>query len=71
MTTKGPQSSHLRALALALGVLALLAGHVVVLHEFSSRVALPAALVAGVIVLVVIKHVGLLGQLYDRLRRRS
>jgi len=71
MTTKGPRSSHVSALVLALGVLALLAGHVVVLHELSSRVALPAAVVAGVIVLLVLRHLGLLGQVCDRLRRRS
>jgi hypothetical protein len=58
-------------LALGLVVLALLAAHVIVLHEISSRVALPAAIVAGAIALVALKHLGLLSELFDWFRRRS
>jgi hypothetical protein len=49
----------------------LVAGHGVILYYFSSHFALSSAVVAGVIVIAVIKHVGLLGALYGLLRRRS
>jgi hypothetical protein len=49
----------------------LVAGHGVILYYFSSHLALSSAVVAGVIVVAVIKHVGLLGSLYGLLRRRS
>ena len=48
----------------------LVAGHGIILYYFSSHLALSAAVASGVIVVVVIKHVGLLGSLYGRLRRR-
>ena len=47
-----------------------LVGHSVVLYYFLSHTALSAAVVSGVIVLIVIKHLGLLGSLYSLFRRR-
>ena len=61
-----------RALMLSAGVvLLLIAGHGVILYYVLSHKALSAAAVLGVIVLVVIKHLGLLGPLYALYRRRS
>jgi uncharacterized membrane protein YjjP (DUF1212 family) len=51
-------------------VIGLLAGHVVLLYYGVSHTALSAAVVSGVIVLIVIKHLGLLGPLYALIRRR-
>lgn len=48
----------------------LLAGHGVILYYASSHVTLSAAVLVGVIALLVIKHVGLLGPMYERFRRR-
>jgi membrane protein YdbS with pleckstrin-like domain len=45
----------------------LIAGHGIVLYYFSTYLALSVAVVS-VIVLVVLKHVGLLGSLYNLLR---
>ncbi len=63
---------HLRARAwmLAVGAIILIAGHGVILYYFSSHVALSAAVMSAVIILVVIKHLGLLGSVYALLRRR-
>jgi hypothetical protein len=52
-------------------VVGLLAGHGIILYNVSSHVLLPAAVLLGVIMVLVIKHVGLLGPLYSRLRRRG
>jgi hypothetical protein len=49
----------------------LVTGHAIILYYFSSHVAFSSAVVAGVIVVAVIKHVGLLGSLRGLLRRRS
>jgi hypothetical protein len=49
----------------------LAAGHGVILYLFSSHVALPASIVSGVIILVVVKHWGLLGPVSALLRRRK
>ena len=49
----------------------LIAGHGIFLYYISSYMALSAAVVSGVIILVVIKHLGLLGPLYVLFRRRS
>ena len=46
---------------LVVGVAVLIAGHGIILYYVSSHLALSAAVVSGVIVLVVIKHLGLLG----------
>ena len=50
---------------------ALIAGHGFFLYYFSSHFALSAAVMSGVVAVVVIKHGGLLGSLYGPLRRRS
>jgi membrane protein YdbS with pleckstrin-like domain len=60
-----------RAWMLAVGAIILIAGHAVILYYFSSHVALSAAVVSGVIILVVIKHLGLLGPVYALFRRRA
>jgi hypothetical protein len=49
----------------------LVAGHGILLYYFSSHPVMSAAVVSGVIVVLVIKHVALLGSLYGLLRRRS
>jgi membrane protein YdbS with pleckstrin-like domain len=48
----------------------LLAGHGVILYYVSSHMVLSAAALSGAIILLVMKHVGLLGQVYARFRRR-
>jgi membrane protein YdbS with pleckstrin-like domain len=65
--------SRPRALAwiIPVGVVILIAGHGIFLYYISSQIALSAAVVSGVIILVVIKHLGLLGPLYVLFRRRS
>jgi hypothetical protein len=52
----------------ALAVL-LIAGHGVILYYASSHLALSAGLVSGVILLIVIKHLGLFGPVYALFRR--
>ena len=54
---------------LALLAVLLIAGHGVILYYASSHLALSAGLISGVIVLIVIKHLGLLGPTYALLRR--
>ncbi len=54
---------------LVLGI-GLLAGHGVILYYVSSHVMLSAAVVSGAIILLMIKHVGLLCPLYALFRRR-
>jgi len=49
----------------------LVAGHGIILYYFSSHLVMSAAVVSGLIVVAVIKHLGLLGSLYGLLRRRS
>ena len=61
---------RVRAWILAVGVIIVIAGHGIFLY-FASRVPLPAAVVSGAIVLVVIKHLGLLGPVYALFRRRA
>jgi hypothetical protein len=60
--------SRLRMLPVLL--VGLLAGHGVILYYVSSHVALSAAALSGVVILLVMKHVGLFGQLYALIRRR-
>jgi hypothetical protein len=48
----------------------LLAGHGVILYCASSHLALTAAALSGAVILLVMKHVGLFGQLYALIRRR-
>jgi membrane protein YdbS with pleckstrin-like domain len=51
-------------------VVMLLAGHGVILYYVSSHVMLSAAVLSGAIILLAIKHVGLLRPLYALFRRR-
>ena len=60
-----------RAWMLMVGVITLIAAHGVILHYFSSHMVLSAAVVSGVIILVVIKHLGLLAPVYALFRRRA
>jgi hypothetical protein len=50
--------------------LILLAGHGLILYYASSHLALSAGLASGVILLIVIQHLGLFGSAYAFLRRR-
>jgi hypothetical protein len=59
---------RVRTWILTVGVIILIAGHGIFLY-FASHVPLSAAVVSGAIVLVVIKHLGLLGPVYALLRR--
>jgi hypothetical protein len=65
---------HGRALTrpwmLVVGAVLLIAGHGFLYHALSNMT-LPVVVVSGVIVLIAIKHLGLLGLVYARLRRRS
>ena len=59
-----------RRLWLALAIAAvLIAGHGVVLYYLSSHLAASTAVFAGVFVLVVLKHLGLLGPFYAMVRK--
>jgi hypothetical protein len=51
-------------------VIVLVAGHGVILYSVSSYMTLSAAVVSGVLILLLLKHVGLLGSLYSLFRRR-
>ena len=61
--------THNRFWMLLAGVMILMAGHGVVLYYFRLHFALSAAVITGVVVLVVVKHIGLLGPLYAILRK--
>ena len=50
-------------------VAVLIIGHGIILYYLSSHFALTAAVVSGVIVVLVIKHLGLLSRLHERFRR--
>ena len=54
-----------------IAVAILIAGHGIVLYFVSSHTTLSAAVLSSVIILVVIKHLGLLGALFALFRRRS
>jgi hypothetical protein len=56
---------------LLVGAVVLIAGHALVLRYALPHQGLSSTLVAGVMILVVIKHLGLLSPLYARFRRRS
>ncbi len=55
---------------LAVLALLLIGGHGFVLYHFSSHLLLSGAAVAGLIIVIVIKHLGLLSALYRPRRRR-
>ena len=60
-----------RTWVLAVGVIILIAGHGIILYYFASHVTLSAAVVSGAIILMVIKHLGLLGPVDALFRRRA
>jgi hypothetical protein len=72
---KGHRRLLTRTLMLSMGVVVLIAGHAIILSYVLSHTALLAAVVSGVMILVVITHLGwlavLLGPLYALFRRRS
>lgn len=68
---KGHRRLLARGWILAAAVVLLIAGHGIILYHVSSHVALSVSIVAGVVILVVIKHLGLLSPLYVLFRRRS
>ena len=70
MTTHARPRTRARGLLVALGVLALLGAHVVALHQFASRFALPAAIIAGAVLLMVITHLKRFRQFHEAFGRR-
>jgi len=56
---------------LPVGAVALIAAHAIILRYVLPHAALSAAVVTGVIILVVIKHLSLFGSLFARFRRQS
>jgi hypothetical protein len=72
---KGHRRLLMRMLMLSMGVVVLIAGHGIILSYVLPQTALSAAVLSGVMSLVVIKHLGwltvLLGPLYGLFRRRS
>jgi hypothetical protein len=72
---KGHPRLLTRTLMLSVGAVVLIVGHGIILSYVLSSTALSAAVVAGVIMLVVITHLGWLavwlGPLYALFRRRS
>lgn len=66
----GRKRSLARIGILALGAIALLAAHGIVLGFVSAHPAVPVAAVAGMAVVAIAKHLGLVGALAARLRRR-
>jgi len=66
---KGHGHLRTRTAMLSVAVVVLIAGHGIILYYVSSHTALSAAAVLGVILLVVIKHLGLLGPLYTLFQR--
>ena len=62
-------NTHKRLWMLLAAAMILIAGHGVILYYFSSHLALSSAVISGVIVFVVVKHLGLLGPLYAIVRK--
>jgi len=60
---------HGRSWLLLVIVGLLIIGHGIVLYYLTSHFALSAAVILSVIVVVVIKHLGLLSKLHERVRR--
>jgi hypothetical protein len=60
-----------RSWMLGVGAVALVAAHAIILRYVLPHAALSAAVVSGVIIVVVINHLGLLGSLFALLRRQS
>ncbi len=68
---KGYSRLLTRPSMLLVGAVVLIAGHALVLRYALPHKGLSSTVVAGVMILVVIKHLGLLSPLYARFRRRS
>jgi hypothetical protein len=68
---KGDSRLLTRPWMLLVGAVVLIAGHTLVLRYALQHKRLSSTTVAGVMILVVIKHLGLLTPLYARFRRRS
>ena len=69
-TLIGHRLTRGRLWIVALLTLILIAGHGLILYYASSRMALSAGVVAGVVLLIFIKHLGILGPAFDLFRRR-
>ena len=68
---KGHTRPFKRRWVVLIGALALIAAHATILRYVWQHTVMSAAVVSGVIILVVIKHLGLLGSLFALLRRHS
>jgi hypothetical protein len=68
---KGHSRLLTRSWTLPAGAVALIAAHATILRYVLPHAALSAAVVSGVVILVVIKHLGLLGSLFALFRRQS
>ena len=68
-----PENGHghlfKRKWLLAAAVVAIIAVHGIVLQYVASHLRLSTAAIAGVVIVVMVKHLGLLGPLYAWLRR--
>ena len=67
----GHGGARARIWVLAVAAITLIAGHGIVLYYFSSHVALSALVVSGAIILMVIKHLGLLAAFLGPRYRRN
>jgi hypothetical protein len=61
----------MRTLLLSIAAAVIIAGHGFILYYVSSHMALSATAISGLIILLVIKHLGLLGPLYAVFKRHS
>jgi len=69
-TLPGHSLKHGRLWILAVLALVLLAWHGFILYYASSHMALSAGVVTGIVVLIIIKHLGFLGPAFALFRRR-
>ena len=61
--------NHNQVWILLTGAMVLIVGHGVILYYVSSHLALSSAVIAGVVAIVVVKHLGWIGPLYAVLRK--
>lgn len=66
-----PLSRSARVWIVVVGVIVLIAAHGVVFYAISSHVALSTTVVGTVIILLIAKHLGVLGPRYGAFGRRS
>ncbi len=69
MTGHSPR--FMRSWLRPVGAVALIAAHATILRYIFSHTALSAAIGSGVIIVVLIKHLGLLGSLFAVFRRKQ